>query len=406
TLPSLEVTVGLPQASVAEAVPKAPFISPAEGLHPSVNEPPPVVRVGAVTSAVHVAVRDSLEMFPQASIAFNVLVCEREQPSLVTLPSLEVTVGLPHASVAEAVPNAPFISPADGVHPSVNEPPPVVRVGAVTSAVHVAVRDAVEVFPQASIALNVLVCEREQPSLVTLPSLEVTVGLPHASVAEAVPNAPFISPADGVHPSVNEPPPVVRVGAVTSAVHVAVRDAVEVFPQASIALNVLVCEREQPSLVTLPSLEVTVGLPQASVAEAVPKAPFISPAEGLHPSVNEPPPVVRVGAVTSAVHVAVRDAVAVFPQASLAVHVLVCEREQPSLVTLPSLEVTVGLPQASVAEAVPKAPFISPAEGLHPSVNEPPPVVRVGAVTSAVHVAVRDAVEVFPQASLAVHVLV
>ena len=76
------------------------------------------------------------------------------------------------------------------------------------------------------------------------------------------------------------------------------------------------------------------------------------------------------------------------------------------LVTAPSLEVTVGLPHASVAEAVPSAPFISPVVGLHPRVNEAPPVVNVGGVTSAVQVAVRDAVEVFPQASLAVHVLV
>ena len=36
----------------------------------------------------------------------------------------------------------------------------------------------------------------------------------------------------------------------------------------------------------------------------------------------------------------------------------------------------------------------------------PPVAVSVGAVTSAVHVAVRDVVEVLPQASVAVHVLV
>jgi hypothetical protein len=36
-----------------------------------------------------------------------------------------------------------------------------------------------------------------------------------------------------------------------------------------------------------------------------------------------------VGGVLSAVHVAVIDAVALLPQASTAVHVLVCEREHP-----------------------------------------------------------------------------
>ena len=76
-------------------------------------------------------------------------------------------------------------------------------------------------------------------------------------------------------------------------------------------------------LVTLPSLEDTVGTPQASVAVAVPSEALMSPADGLHPSVNDPPPVVNTGAVISAVHVTVRDAVAVLPQASLAVNVLV-----------------------------------------------------------------------------------
>ena len=64
--------------------------------------------------------------------------------------------------------------------------------------------------------------------------------MPHASVAVAEPSAPLISPAVGLHPSVNEAPVAVIVGAVTSAVHVAVRDAVEVLPQASLAVNVLV----------------------------------------------------------------------------------------------------------------------------------------------------------------------
>ena len=112
------------------------------------------------------------------------------------------------------------------------------------------------------------------------------------------------------------------------------------------------------------------------------------------------------GAVTSAVHVAVRDVVAVLPQASLAVNVLVCERLQPVVPTGPSLDVTVGVPQASVAVAVPNAPLISPADGLHPSERLPPPLVSVGGVTSTVHVTVRAAVEVLPQASLAVNVLV
>jgi hypothetical protein len=70
------------------AVPSALLISLAAGLHPSVNDVPPVVRTGGVTSAVHVTVRDAVDVLPQKSLAVNVLVCEREQPVLPTGPSL------------------------------------------------------------------------------------------------------------------------------------------------------------------------------------------------------------------------------------------------------------------------------------------------------------------------------
>ena len=66
----------------------------------------------------------------------------------------------------------------------------------------------------------------------------------------------------------------------------------------------------------------------------------------------------------------------------------------------------VGVPQLSVADADPSAASMSEADGLHPSVVVVPPVTITGAVLSAVHVTVLDAVEVLPQASLAVHVLV
>ena len=76
-------------------------------------------------------------------------------------------------------------------------------------------------------------------------------------------------------------------------------------------------------LVILPSLEVMVVLPQASVAVAVPSAALMSAADGLQPSVVVVPPVAITGTVLSADHVIVLDAVAVLPQASLAVNVLV-----------------------------------------------------------------------------------
>src|SRR6266496_2874917 len=177
------------------------------------------------------------------------------------------------------------------------------------------------------------------------------VGVPQASVAEALPSAPFIAAVDGLHPSSSAPPVAVSVGAVISNVHVAVRDVEDVLPQPSVAIHVLVCERPHPLLCTAPSVEVMVGVPQASVAVAVPNAPLIVAVDGLHPSSSAPPVAVSVGAVTSNVHVAVRDVVLVLPQPSVAVHVLVCARPQPLLCTAPSAEVIVGVPQASVAVA-------------------------------------------------------
>ena len=115
------------------------------------------VITGGVGSSVHVAVRDVVDVLPQASIAVNVLVCERLHPLLDTLPSLDETVGLPHASVAEALPNAPFNAAADGLQPRLKLLPVAVIVGPVTSAVHVAVLDVVVVLPHASVAVNVLV---------------------------------------------------------------------------------------------------------------------------------------------------------------------------------------------------------------------------------------------------------
>ena len=106
----------------------------------------------------------------------------------------------PHASVAVAVPNALLISDAVGLHPRLRVVPPTTPVGGVTSCVHVTVLDTVDVLLHPSFAVNVLVCERSHPSLCTLPSLNVSVGAPHASLADAPPNAPVISLAKGLQP--------------------------------------------------------------------------------------------------------------------------------------------------------------------------------------------------------------
>ena len=63
--------------------------------------------------------------------------------------------------------------------------------------------------------------------------------------------------------------------------------------------------------------------PQLSVAVALPNAPSMAAVVGLQPSVVVVPVGVTVGGVTSNVQVTVLDAVAVLPQPSVAVHVLV-----------------------------------------------------------------------------------
>ena len=166
---------------------------------------------------------------------------------LVTAPVDTVTVGVPQASVAVALPNAASIAADVGLHPRAPFAgvPVAVIVGAVTSTVQVAVLDVVDTLPQASVAVNVLVCARRQPSILTAPVDIVTVGVPQASVAVALPNAASIAADVGLHPRAPFAgvPVAVIVGAVTSTVQVAVLDVVDTLPQASVAVNVLVCAR-------------------------------------------------------------------------------------------------------------------------------------------------------------------
>src|SRR6266496_4014426 len=402
TGPSLDVTVGVPQASVAVADPSAASIAADDGLHPGVNVVPVAVITGGVLSPVHVTVLDVVAVLPQASVAVHVLVCDLAQVPL-TGPSLDVTVGVPQASVAVADPSAASIAADDGLHPGVNVVPVAVITGGVAAADQVIVLDVVAVLPQASVAVNVLVCDWAQVPL-TGPSLEVTVGVPQASVAVADPSAASIAPDDGLHPGVNVVPVAVIAGGVLSLVHVTVLEAVAVLPQASVAVHVLVCDLAQLPL-TAPSTGVSVNVPQASVAVALPRAASIAADDGLHPRVNVVPVAVITGGVAAADQLIVLDVVAVLPQASVAVNVLVCDWAQVPL-TGPSLDVTVGVPQASVAVADPSAASIAADDGLHPGVNVVPVAVITGGVLSPVHVTVLEAVAVLPQASVAVHVLV
>ena len=124
------------------------------------------------------------------------------------------------------------------------------------------------------------------------------------------------------------------------------------------------------------------GVPQASVAVAEPNAASIAAVDGLQPSGELLPVAVIVGGVASTVHVAVLDVVAVLPQASVAVNVLVWERLHPLVETEASEKVIVGVPQPSVAVAEPRAPLIVAEDGLQPAFKLFPVAVMVGGVLS------------------------
>ena len=119
--------------------------------------------------------------------------------------------------------------------------------------------------------------------LTTEPSDDVIVVVPQASVADADPNAPVIAVEVGLHPSVTGVYVPVNTGEVTSSLHVTVLVMVDVLPHASIAVNVLVWDLLQLPL-TEPSDELIVGVAQASLAVAVPKAAVIAVEVGLQPN--------------------------------------------------------------------------------------------------------------------------
>ena len=123
-----------------------------------------------------------------------------------------------------------------------------------------------------------------------------------------------------------------------------------VLPQASVAVNVLVTVYSLAQVPgALASVVVMFTVPQASVAIAVPK-------DGVsgHSMVVAAGIVVNTGAVLSST-VITCDAVAVLPQASVAVNVLVTVY---SLAHVPGVEASLvvmfTVPQASLAIAVPK----------------------------------------------------
>ena len=318
------------------------MISAAVGLHANVLVVPVGVITGGVRSEVQVTVLDAVLELPQASMAVNVLTCVTIQFAVVAVASVNVRlVTGPQPSVAVAVPSAALISAAVGLHANVLVVPVGVITGGVRSEVQVTVLDAVLELPQASMAVNVLICVTIQSAVVAVASVNVRlVTGPQPSVAVAVPSAALISAAVGLHANVLVVPVGVITGGVRSEVQVTVLDAVLELPQASMAVNVLICVTIQSAVVAVASVKVRlVTGPQPSVAVAVPSAALISAAVGLHANVLVVPVGVITGGVRSEVQVTVLDAVLELPQASMAVNVLICVTIQSAVVAVASEKV-------------------------------------------------------------------
>jgi len=100
------------------------------------------------------------------------------------------------------------------------------------------------------------------------------------------------------------------------------------------------------------------------------------------------------------------EQVDVLPQASRAIHervtTLLNPVAQSAALSVVPVDVTVGVPQASVADGVDAVGTAAP-QSMSTLAGQ---VVKTGAVRSTIHVAVREAVAVLPQPSLATQVLV
>src|SRR6185503_17795008 len=136
----------------------------------------------------------------------------------------------------------------------------------------------------------------------------------------------------GLHPKSEPGVQLVNAGGVVSSVHVQVLEQVEVLPQPSTAVQVMVRERPHVlGLVIEPAEQVTVGVPQASVAVGAVWFAQVGTV-GLHPKSLPGVQLVNAGGVVSSVHVQVLEQVEELPQPSTAVQVIV--RERPHVVGL------------------------------------------------------------------------
>jgi hypothetical protein len=294
----------------------------------------------------------------------------------VGVPQLSVAVGVTQFGVAE--------------HSIVEGPgKPLITGGVVSSTVMVCTAVAVLPHPSFAVQVRVKVYEPgQEPAMVA--STKVKVGVAQLSVAVGLPQAgvPSHSMDDG--PGTPE----IVGGMVSSTLITCVAVAVLPQPSSAIQVRVIVYSFGQEPF-TVASENVSVGVLQLSVAVAVAK--FGVPEHSMVEGPGRPP--ITGGVVSSIVNNC--EAVAVFPQSSVAVHVRVMVYSlghDPLVVT--SAKVKAGVLQLSVAVGVTQ--FGVPE---HSAVDGPGKPLMTGGVVSST-VMVCTAVAVFPQSSVAVQVRV
>ncbi len=377
---SANVNVGTPQLSVADGVVK-------EGVpeHSIVVAPGNAEMTGGIVSSTLIVCVATVTL-PHRSVAVQVRVMLNSfghEPLVVT--SINVKVGTPQLSVAVGVVNDGVPEHSIVVAPGRAE----ITGGTVSSTLIVWVATAV--LPHKSVAVQVRVMLNSfghEPFVVT--SLNIKVGAPQLSVAVGVAK-------DGVAEHsivVGAGKPEMTGGVVSSTLMVCV--AVAVLPQRSVDVQVRVMLNsfgQEPFVVT--SAKPKEGIPQLSVAVGV-----VQEGTTEHSIVvGAGKPEITGGVVSSTL--IVWEAVAVFPQPSLAVQVRVILNSfghEPLVVT--STNVRVGVEQLSVAIGV-----------VHEGATEHSIVVGPGSgditggmVSSTLIVWV--AVEVLPHSSVAVQVRV
>src|SRR5687768_3987546 len=201
------------------------------GLHPGRFTVGGQVIVGGVVSTVLVIVCVQSAVFPHASVARYVLVVVSVHPVILTASLINVTVGVPHASVAVTEDGSG--AGTVGLHPGRFTVAGQVIVGGVVSIVLVIVCVQSAVFPHASVARYVLVVVSTHPVILTASLINVTVGVPHASVAVTDPG--LGAGTAGLQPGRFTVGGQVIAGGVVSTVLVIVCVQSAVFPHASVA---------------------------------------------------------------------------------------------------------------------------------------------------------------------------